>query len=84
MTTQTITMKFPSNASLFPIWTGEKYIGRRVSFKLCGHIIAGRVTATKKVFLCNGIHDILEIEPEGERKQVKINLHRQAVTLLEE
>jgi hypothetical protein len=61
---------------------GDKYLGKRVSFNLCGKIITGEVISTHREYLCNGIHDILEIEPEGERKQIKIQLHRQAVKVL--
>ena len=83
MTTQTIVMKFPSNSDLFPAWVGDKYLGHRVSFSLCGHTMIGEVIGTEKHYLCNGVHDILEIELENERKQVKIQMHRQAVKLLD-
>lgn len=82
MAIQTISMKFPSSASMFPIWIGEKYLGHKVSFYLCGHIFTGEVIGTEKVYLSNGVHDILTIELEKERKQVQIQMHRQAVKLL--
>lgn len=83
MGTQIISMKFPPNDNLFPTWDdGDKYLGHQVSFSLCGHKMTGTVVGTEREYLCNGIHDILEIELEGDRKQVKIQMHRQAVKVL--
>lgn len=73
-----------SNRSMFPIWKGEKYLGKRVSFFLCGKKFTGIVIGTEKFYLCNGVHDILEIELENERKQVKVQVHRQAVKILDQ
>lgn len=68
----------------FPIWDdGGKYLGHRVEFSLCGHKLHGEVVGTERHYLVNGIHDILEIELEGDRKQVKIQMHRQAVRVLD-
>jgi hypothetical protein len=70
------------NSSYFPTWKGEKYLGKKVEFFLCGIRFTGEVVGTKKYYLCNGIHDILEIELDKERKQVKIQMHRQAVKII--
>jgi len=80
---QTITASFPRNSGMFPTWKGEKYLGHRVSFFLCGHIFYGECVETEKFYLCNGTHEILTIELEGDKKQVKIQLHRQAVKVIE-
>ena len=71
--------------SLYPVWDDhEKYLGHRVEFTLCGHVLHGEVVGTERCYLANGIHDILEIELEGDRKQVKIQMHRQAVRVVED
>ncbi len=81
---QTISMKFPHNGSMFPVWDDEdKYLGHRVSFSLAGYKMTGKVVGTERFHLANGVHDILEIELEGDRKQVKIQMHRQAVKILD-
>ena len=84
MGTQTILFKTDYNHSQFPTWDDEdKYIGHRVSFNLSGHKMTGKVVGTERHHLANGVHDILEIEPDKDRKQVKIQMHRQAVTVLD-
>jgi hypothetical protein len=84
MGTQTISFKADYSHSQFPTWgDGDKYLGHRVSFAVAGHKMTGKVVGTERHHLCNGVHDILEIEPEGDRKQVKIQMHRQAVKVLD-
>lgn len=85
MTTQTISQKYPHNKGYFSDneqeW-GDKYLGKTVQFSLNNHKMIGKVVSTERYFLANGIHDILEIELENDKKQVKIQIHRQAVKLL--
>jgi hypothetical protein len=79
-----ISMKPDYSKSQFPTWDdGDKYLGHRVSFSLAGHTMTGKVTGTERHHLANGVHDILEIELEKDRKQVKIQMHRQAVKVLD-
>jgi len=61
----------------------ENWLGRRVAFRLCGVEFTGEVIEVEKFYLCNGIHEILTVEIENERKQVKVQLHRQACRRLE-
>jgi hypothetical protein len=84
MGTVTISMKTDYSHSQFPTWDdGDTYLGHRVSFNLAGHKMTGKVVGTERHHLANGVHDILEIELENDRKQVKIQMHRQAVKVLD-
>ncbi len=84
MTIQTISFKADYTHSQYPIWDDEdKYLGHKVSFVLCGNKMIGKVIGTERHHLCNGVHDILEIELCNERKQIKIQMHRQAVKVLD-
>lgn len=60
----------------------DRYLGKRVTFKLNNHKMVGVVKATEEHFLANGKHQIVEIELEKEQKQVKIQMHRQAVKII--
>ena len=84
MGTQVISQRYPRNSGMFDggDWD-DKYLGHRVSFVLNGHKMTGEVVGCERLMLANGIHDIVEIELEGEKKQVKIQMHRQAVKLLD-
>jgi len=84
-TTMIISGKPDYSKSQFPIWDDDenKYLGHRVSFNLASHKMTGKVVGTERHHLANGVHDILEIELEKDRKQVKIQMHRQAVTVLD-
>ena len=86
MSTVTISQRYPKNSGMFSKnendW-GDKYLGRHVEFKLNKVTMTGEVKGIERFFLANGIHDILEIELDGETKQVKIQMHRQAVKLID-
>lgn len=56
----------------------NNWLGWRVKFTLCGVEMTGRVIEAERHYLCNGEHDILTVEVEGDPKQVKIQMHRQA------
>jgi hypothetical protein len=84
METAVISFRPDYSKSQFPMWEdGDKYLGHRVSFTLAGHKMTGSVIGTERHHLANGVHDILEIEVENERKQVKVQMHRQAVKVLD-
>jgi hypothetical protein len=83
MTINVITQRFPDNRDLFPAWASDTYLGHRVQFQLGGHPFTGTVTETERRYLCNGTHDILTVELDHEPKQVYIQMHRQAVKLIE-
>lgn len=70
-------MRFGPNTTMFPTWIGDHWLGHKVSFKMNGHRFIGEVVGTHRHYLVNGIHDILTVELEGEKKQVKIEGHRQ-------
>lgn len=77
MGTAIYSMKFPSNANLFPVWKGEHWLGKTVTFKLNGIEFEGEVVATHREYNVCGIHDILTVELSNETKEVKIEGHRQ-------
>ena len=75
MGTTTYVMKFDQPS--FPIWQAEHWLGHEVEFKLCGNSFVGKVVSSERHYLCNGIHDILEVEVWDGDSQVKIQAHRQ-------
>ena len=84
MGTAVYSFKFESNAGLFPIWSGDHWLGKRVEFKICDTRFTGTVIATHREYLCNSIHEILTVEVENEHKQVKVEMHRQAFKIISE
>lgn len=81
MTVSVISWKIESESVPVMMYSGDwqdGWLGRRVSFLICGVEFTGTVVGTERHFLCNGTHDIVTVEIDGDPKQIKVQLHRQA------
>lgn len=60
----------------------NNWLGRKVSFTLCGNVFTGTVVETE-TFWGGGWHEIVTVEIDNDPKQVKVSLHRQACKRME-
>ncbi|MHA2085217.1 MAG: hypothetical protein ACXABD_15785 [Candidatus Thorarchaeota archaeon] len=66
----------------FPTWEAEHWLGNNVEFNFQGMVVQGEVVGAERHHLCNGIHDILEVEVWDGNSQVKVQAHRQKFRLV--